>query len=82
MKTEVSYLARMASSLIISQVFTRAWTLADDLEDAETQDRLVELRRQSLVLPLSRQDHVLQEVVALTEQLRRWQAEGGGRHER
>ncbi|BDP44117.1 hypothetical protein DAETH_40860 (plasmid) [Deinococcus aetherius] len=60
-------------SLLISEVFARAWTLADDLNDAGAQDQLAELRRQSLALPLFRQDHILNEVAALTERLRRQQ---------
>lgn len=59
----------MVTPLIVSQVFARAWTLADDLQDVAAQNRLVELRRQSVALPLSGQDHVLSEVVALTGRL-------------
>lgn len=69
-------------SLLISEVFTRAWTLADDLNDPEAQDRLAELRRHFLALPLGRQRHILDEVMALTEQLRQRQDREGGSDER
>ncbi|BDP44918.1 hypothetical protein DAETH_48870 (plasmid) [Deinococcus aetherius] len=68
----------MPTPWLISDVFTRAWTLADDLNDTEAQDCLAELRRQTFALPLNRQAHVLDLVIALTEQLQRRQDQGAG----
>lgn len=72
-------LAGMATPLLIFQVFGQAWTLAEDLDDAGAQDRLVGLRRRSCRLPEDRQTAILEEVALLAEQLRSRQAQGRGR---
>lgn len=79
-----STLLGMVAPPLIFQVFAQAWRLAEDLDDAGVQDRLVGLRRRSCRLPEDRQTAILTEVAALTEQLRSRQEQGRGRwgHER
>lgn len=59
----------MATLWQIAEVFTRAWALAQELDDDAAQARLYQLRHQSLALPDDRQAHILEEVAALTRQL-------------
>ncbi|WP_264778988.1 hypothetical protein [Deinococcus aetherius] len=64
----------MAPPVLFAEVFTQALRLAEELNDPAAQARLHELQRQVLTISAQGQARVLEEVAALTRQLRYRQA--------
>lgn len=69
-----STLPGMAPPVLFAEVFTQALRLAEELNDPAAQARLHELQRQVLTISAQGQARVLEEVAALTRQLRYRQA--------